>query len=1193
MDALTRRSLTAELSKLSVAAAAELRGRILLDGPTRARAEALHAAERVGDEFELWTDLLSRRAAVMWVLRSVYVRVLEDRGLLRTRWIVDETSEQLFRKLAPDLGEAAYLRWIYRDLASDATGLAELFAPTPAEVAEPSDAFARQLLAFWRSVDPDTGVRRWRFDHEDFDSRLLGDLYQDLDPVVKQRYALLQTPDFVVDFLLDETLSPAIAAYGVDTVRLIDPACGSGHLLLAAFHRLFDGMNALHAGTMSDAAIARHVLRRVVGIDLNDYACALARARLVMAALEASGSRDLHDAHDLHPMIFWADGLDQPERDEQIQARQMGLGEAALPPPQDRPRAGLTRPEIRAELRTVLGDGFHAAVANPPFIVERDALAKAYHKEKVGGRPRYVSAYRGSSLCCPFIERAFQLVIPAGHVGLIVANSFMKREFGKKLIEEVLPRHTLTKVVDTSGAYIPGHGTPTVMLFGQRSEVSAGRDVLTVMGKRGEPTVPADPRQGRVWSSIVEGRATAGWENEYLSVAWVEAATFHRHPWSLGGGGAADVRDVIEKHAARRLADVIKVAGFGAVTREDDAYLLGRPVLVRHDIAEDMIRPLVAGEDIRDWAISDPTGALWPYDIHSLAVPVDEPRAAAKLLWPLRSILARRVAYGQTQLERGLCWYEYSMFFADRFRTPLSIAFAFVATHNHFVLDRGGKVFKQSAPVIKLPPDATEADHLALLGLLNSSAGCFWMKQVMQGKHMGDSGGAHADPVHQRFEFDSTKLLKFPIADPRHPDVESLAAQLDHLARLRTDDPVRAEIDGSASVGAAYLREALARRRERDLDRLFQMVALQEELDWLCYRLYGIDTDPDAVVLGPADNPSLTPGLRPFEITLAREDAERRAAIARGEEPDEQPTAWFARHGWEAVTDTAAIGDARYRQIVEERLARTAASPLLSLVEQPTYKRRWSRPDYEAQEREALDGWLADRLEDWAKGQAGPWTLGRAATALETDAGVRAVVEVRTGRTDFSLEAELRRLVEADSVPSNKMDVYTAGGLEKRAAWERTWEQQHAEDRGEPVVPAVPPKYASGDFRKTAYWRLRGKLDVPKERFIAFTEMPGATGPGALYGWAGWTARQRARVLVGLDEQAEAAGAAAEARYGLLYGVWFLLPWVAWESEAAAAEFRSVVQAVVGRAGVTEGMLRGWAEGRAGVSGAARHSAAR
>ena len=43
----------------------------------------------------------------------------------------------------------------------------------------------------------------------------------------------------------------------------------------------------------------------------------------------------------------------------------------------------------------------------------------------------------------------------------------MKREFGSKLIEQVLPRLDLTHVIDTSGAYIPGHGTPTVILFGR------------------------------------------------------------------------------------------------------------------------------------------------------------------------------------------------------------------------------------------------------------------------------------------------------------------------------------------------------------------------------------------------------------------------------------------------------------------------------------------------------------------------------------------------------------------------------------------------------------------------------------------------------------------------------------------------------------------------------------------------------
>ena len=56
---------------------------------------------------------------------------------------------------------------------------------------------------------------------------------------------------------------------------------------------------------------------------------------------------------------------------------------------------------------------------------------------------------------------------PAGYVGMITTNSFMKREFGAKLIEEYLPTVDLTHVIDTSGAYIPGHGTPTVILFGR------------------------------------------------------------------------------------------------------------------------------------------------------------------------------------------------------------------------------------------------------------------------------------------------------------------------------------------------------------------------------------------------------------------------------------------------------------------------------------------------------------------------------------------------------------------------------------------------------------------------------------------------------------------------------------------------------------------------------------------------------
>ena len=131
---------------------------------------------------------------------------------------------------------------------------------------------------------------------------------------------------------------------------------------------------------------------------------------------------------------------------------------------------------------------------------------------------------------------------PAGYVGMITANSFMKREFGKKLIEEFLPRIDLTHVIDTSGAYIPGHGTPTVILFG-RHRAPVGHEVRAVLGIRGEPSTPDDPAQGQVWRSIVEHLDNGGSQNEFVSVTNVPRQTFAKHPWSIGGGGAVELKE--------------------------------------------------------------------------------------------------------------------------------------------------------------------------------------------------------------------------------------------------------------------------------------------------------------------------------------------------------------------------------------------------------------------------------------------------------------------------------------------------------------------------------------------------------------------------------------------------------------------------------------------------------------------------
>jgi len=892
MTPADRTRLTKALAQHVAAIAADLRAQMATPGPVRDRARKLHTDEQVGDDFDVWTDLLSRRAAVLWVLKTVYVRVLEDRKLLVPGRLIDREAQALFEKLAPNLGDTAFLRWVFRDLASPRGGLPELFAPQPAEVAVPSDARSHALLEFWRHKEADTGFT-WSFAGEEFAGELMGDLYQELDPIVKDRYALCQTPDFVRDFMLGQTLTPALEELGGDAVRLLDPACGSGHFLLDGLRRIVAATAAQHPD-WDRRVVVEHALERVVGIDLNDYACALARARMVMTAAELASVSSLAEASQFHPHVYWADGLEQIERDDERPAEQLdllggGAGGKDLPP-----KAVLTRPSVRLVLRPLLKKKFQVMIGNPPYITERDPARKEYHREKVGKKRRYVSAYREYSLAAPFIERCLQLAEKGGWVGLIVGNNFMKREFGKPLIEEVLAAVDLTLVVDSSQAFIPHHGTPTGILFA-RNRPPEGDLVRAVMGKRGEPGVPDVPANGKVWRSIVDGFSTSGFETEFASVSDVARRTLTRHPWTLGGGGGTELKDRLDASKKVLIKELVNEIGRTTVCGEDPVYIMS-PDAARRRGAGALVVQLTIGEVLRDWATQLREFVIYPYSSMGGDAVTPEHPAVLGHLWPFRTVLRNRTVFGKSPEERGGRWYQHLEHYAERLRTPFSIAFSFVSTHNQFVFDRGGVVFNRSAPAIKLPAGATEDEHLALLGLLNSAAACFWMKQVFHCKgSQGVNEGTKAELWEQFYEFDATKLKLFPIPDG-HAAVIPWARELDRVARGRAERSIESVLASDGWTTTAELRARLDARRTADLADLQRMVALQEELDWECYRLYGLD--PTAKGRAPDKVAGLPPTWRPFELNLAVRDGQTRAAIERGDETTEIPTAWFTRHRW-------------------------------------------------------------------------------------------------------------------------------------------------------------------------------------------------------------------------------------------------------------------------------------------------------
>jgi len=95
---------------------------------------------------------------------------------------------------------------------------------------------------------------------------------------------------------------PADAAEALLRLSVVDPACGSGHFLLAAARRIADQVAKLRAEGTPSPAEYRHALREVVrrclyGVDLNPMAVELCRVALWMEAVEPGRPLTFLDSH--------------------------------------------------------------------------------------------------------------------------------------------------------------------------------------------------------------------------------------------------------------------------------------------------------------------------------------------------------------------------------------------------------------------------------------------------------------------------------------------------------------------------------------------------------------------------------------------------------------------------------------------------------------------------------------------------------------------------------------------------------------------------------------------------------------------------------------------------------------------------------------------------------------------------------
>ncbi|CAL9390696.1 Eco57I restriction-modification methylase domain-containing protein [Streptomyces sp. enrichment culture] len=230
-------------------------------------------------------------------------------------------------------------------------GLGGLFTHTEADA--PLDGLKlsnESLLAAVRHLAQvrDPGARRWRsVDYRHLDAEELGSVYEsllELEPkhsATDRTFELIEvagnsrkttgsyyTPSSLIECLLDTTLDPVIddavkrgeqraTEAGrpdptddiVDellSLTVCDPACGSGHFLVASARRIAKRVASVRERNPEPTVDAvRHALHEVVarciyGVDLNPMAVELAKVSLWLEALEPGKPLGFLDAHVKH-----------------------------------------------------------------------------------------------------------------------------------------------------------------------------------------------------------------------------------------------------------------------------------------------------------------------------------------------------------------------------------------------------------------------------------------------------------------------------------------------------------------------------------------------------------------------------------------------------------------------------------------------------------------------------------------------------------------------------------------------------------------------------------------------------------------------------------------------------------------------------------------------------------------------------
>ncbi|MEI0540408.1 Eco57I restriction-modification methylase domain-containing protein [Brachyspira pulli] len=313
----------------------------------------------------------------------------------------------------------------------------------------------------------------------------------ELKPEVRKAGGVYYTPEYIVDYIVANTVGEAIKGKKpeeIANIKILDPACGSGSFLLGAYKYLLNYHieyynkikdMAKFKGSKEDVIkengdltiwIKKQILRNnIFGVDIDSNAVEVTKLSLLMKCLEGESPASIQNNQDL----FNERAL--PSLEDNIKCGNSLIGNDFYESHLDLDDDTLYKINCfdwNSKFRDIMkAEGFDVVIGNPPYVkiqtmMESSPLSVETLKQN------YKSASSGNIdiyLC--FVEKALQLLKSTGEMGYILPHKFFEGDMGENLRNIIASKKALKKVVYFGANQIFDNATTyTCLLFLSGSE---------------------------------------------------------------------------------------------------------------------------------------------------------------------------------------------------------------------------------------------------------------------------------------------------------------------------------------------------------------------------------------------------------------------------------------------------------------------------------------------------------------------------------------------------------------------------------------------------------------------------------------------------------------------------------------------------------------------------------------------------